>query len=139
MASRPVTVYETMGPGPVYDKPPAIEERAASIKGEYGEGVPYQNPAPTDYFKAVIVPPPPPLRGILGPTTREPQEIAQSAWKPSPADYNCQRPFVEEQKGTTSFGGRKMRDYLPDTDGPIPPPCSTLGGPRFTIKASLYG
>jgi hypothetical protein len=138
MASRPLSRYETMGPGPIYTKPPAIEERPVSIKGTVREKV-SDTPAPTDYFKAPLLPAPVPLHGMLGPSTREPVDITRNSWKPSAAEYNCQPKFVVGRYGTSSFGGRKLPDYLPDTDGPVPPPLSTLGGPKFSIKANLYG
>jgi hypothetical protein len=76
---------------------------------------------------------------MLGPSTREPEEIARNSWKPAPSEYNCQPKFLVGRPGTNNFGGRKFPDYLPDTDGSVPPPISTLGGPKFTIKENMYG
>lgn len=129
--TRPATSYETISPGPIYDKPPAIEHKQITI-GERRKTKVQKSPGPADYFKTPITPKPMPPCGFYGPTDRCPVNTEKEKQKPGPADYEKVRDFDKFERGYY-FTTRKMDDFVPDTAGPYVGPTSSLGGPKWTI------
>jgi hypothetical protein len=128
--SRPVTRYETMGPGPVYDKQPAIERRPISIGVKFRARADHF-PGPADYFKTPITPKPLPPCGFYGPTDRCPVDLKKVAKEPGPADYEGD-PVGRPRTGFY-FTSRMMDDFVPDTAGTYVGQVSGLAGPKWTI------
>lgn len=135
--TRPATSYETISPGPIYDKPPAIEYKPITIKNNYPIPNPTAgNPGPGAYFKMPKTPQPE-SHGFAGPTSRGPIDEAKAAEEPGPADYVPNRAFDKFERGYY-FTSRMMEDYVPDTAAPYHDTKSTLGGPKFTIGQKEY-
>jgi hypothetical protein len=122
-----------MSPGPIYDKPPAIESRPAGIglrpktKVDRKGGL----PGPADYFKTPIPPKELPFCGLYGPTERLDLHLDRQKDEPGPA-YKLKGQFEGRRSGF-AFGSRKMTDYVPDSDGSFQPQFSGLAGPKWTI------
>ncbi|OHS99821.1 hypothetical protein TRFO_33649 [Tritrichomonas foetus] len=130
---RPKTSYETMSPGPIYDKKPAIEYRPISI----GNRIKYKNPlddnpSPADYYSTEITPKEMPFCGFYGPTDRAPVDLEKEKKKPGPGYYEEKGQFEVFRKGYY-FTSRDMDDFIPDTDGNFIGQISSLGGPKYTI------
>jgi hypothetical protein len=124
-----------MGPGPIYDKPPAIESRLAGIGVKpraKTQGKPL--PGPADYFKTPIPPKDLPFCGFYGPTDRLELHLEKEVEKPGPGYYEQRGQFEKFRRGFY-FTSRTMDDYVPDSDGSYVPQISGLGGPKWTIGA----
>jgi hypothetical protein len=121
-----------MSPGPVYDKPPAIESRPAGIGERPTQTASEKQPGPADYFETPITPHPPPLCGFYGPTDRCPVNLDHEKQKPGAGYYEQPGQFERFERGYY-FTSRTMDDFVPDTGAPYQGQRSTLGGPRWTI------
>lgn len=130
---RPETSYETMSPGPIYNKPPAIEKKPISIGSKTRIKNPHDDvPSPAEYFSIPITPTPFPPCGFYGPSDRCPVDLEKEAEKPGPGYYDEKGQFEVFRRGYY-FTSRKMNDYVPDTAAPYHDQASTLGGPKYTI------
>jgi hypothetical protein len=131
---RPETRYETMTPGPIYDKPPAIESRAAGIglRPKSKVDVSASMPGPADYFKTPIPPKELPFCGFYGPSERSGLDGRRDGDGPGPGKYGQGGGFGHPRRGF-AFTSRPVKDYVSDTDGSYVAPFSALGGPKWTI------
>ncbi|KAK8875468.1 Outer dense fiber protein 3-like protein 2 [Tritrichomonas musculus] len=134
--TRPATSYETLSPGPKYDKKSSIEIKQKSIGSKPKSKNPFElNPGPADYFDVPLPTKDVPFCGFYGPTDRFPAgpELNKEKEKPGPADYDSNKGSFYQFNRGYYFTSRKMEDYVPDTAGPYIEQKSSLGGPKYTI------
>lgn len=131
---RPKTNYETISPGPIYNKPGAIERKSITIGVRTSQKDPNRNnPPPDRYFQEPIPPRDNGSFSFRGSTDRCLVNTEKEKEKPGPADYRIKGQF-EDPKGGFTFNSRKMEQYTPDTAAPYQRQFSSFeDGHKFTI------